>query len=50
MDRMEAHNQTENVSYSGLDAAAALNHEEDQRMLASSYILYKIGTFIYMYK
>ena len=42
---MEEHTQTQNVSDFGFTAETALNQEEDPRILASSYIMYKIGKF-----
>ena len=42
---MEDHTQIQNVSDFGFTAETALNQEEDPRILASSYMMYKIGKF-----
>ena len=42
---MEEHTQTQNVSDLGFTAETVLNQEEDPRILASSYMMYKIGQF-----
>ena len=45
---MEGHTQTQNVSDSGFTAETVLNQEEDPRILASSYMMYKIGKFSFI--
>ena len=44
---MEEHTQIENVSQMGFGVEAALNQEEDPRILASSFLMYKIGKFAF---
>ena len=42
---MEEHTQIQNVSDSEFTAETAINRQEDPRILATSYMMYKIGKF-----